>query len=120
MVRTWLFACLRRSWLSRAGAAGVVATRPLQAPVGARKLKDECLMLLVKPIDEKPQTKGKTAPPPPCSRASSSQTRPEILETGIKVVDLIAPLAKVEKLACFVGAGVGKTVLINELIEQYR
>ena len=44
----------------------------------------------------------------------------EILETGIKVIDLLAPYAKGGKIGLFGGAGVGKTVLIQEPDQQYR
>ena len=54
---------------------------------------------------------------PPCA-AGFAQQNPttEILETGIKVIDLLAPYAKGGKIGLFGGAGVGKTVLIQELI----
>ena len=48
----------------------------------------------------------------------SKATKTEILETGIKVIDLIAPIAKGGKVGLFGGAGVGKTVLIQELINN--
>jgi F-type H+-transporting ATPase subunit beta len=70
-------------------------------------------------IDEKPQPKGETAPihrPAPGLTEQANKT--EILETGIKVVDLIAPLTKGGKAGLFAGAGVGKTVLITELINN--
>ena len=47
-------------------------------------------------------------------------TSTEILETGIKVVDLLCPYQKGGKIGLFGGAGVGKTVLIQELIHKYR
>ena len=59
------------------------------------------------------------ADPPPGARASRTSTpTQEILETGIKVVDLLAPYAKGGKVGLFGGAGVGKTVLIQELIRN--
>lgn len=70
-------------------------------------------------IDGKPQPEGIRAPihrTPPALSEQSNKT--EILETGIKVVDLIAPLAKGGKAGLFAGAGVGKTVLITELINN--
>ena len=60
-------------------------------------------------------------PPPihrPAPALSEQSNKTEILETGIKVVDLIAPLAKGGKAGLFAGAGVGKTVLITELINN--
>jgi F-type H+-transporting ATPase subunit beta len=71
------------------------------------------------PIDEKGGTFKETAPihrtPPPLIDQSGSV---EILETGIKVIDLIAPITKGGKVGLFGGAGVGKTVLIQELINN--
>ncbi len=54
----------------------------------------------------------------PAPSLEDQQTSPEILETGIKVVDLLAPYAKGGKIGLFGGAGVGKTVLIQELIRS--
>lgn len=71
------------------------------------------------PIDGKPAPKGKTASihrEPPALSEQTNKT--EILETGIKVIDLIAPIAKGGKVGLFGGAGVGKTVLIQELINN--
>jgi F-type H+-transporting ATPase subunit beta len=71
------------------------------------------------PIDGQPAPKGPKAPihrePPALSEQSN---KAEILETGIKVIDLIAPLSKGGKAGLFAGAGVGKTVLIQELINN--
>ena len=90
---------------------------PITVPVG-----DECLgrvfNLLGQPIDNKPPVKGaenwsihRSAP-----AYDEQQPATEILETGIKVIDLICPYAKGGKIGLFGGAGVGKTVLIQELI----
>ena len=71
------------------------------------------------PIDSLPMPKGTRAPlhrDPPALDEQSNKT--EILETGIKVIDLIAPIAKGGKVGLFGGAGVGKTVLIQELINN--
>ena len=71
------------------------------------------------PIDGGKRPTGKTAPihrDPPALSEQSNKT--EILETGIKVIDLIAPIAKGGKVGLFGGAGVGKTVLIQELINN--
>ena len=72
------------------------------------------------PIDERGPIKGsKMLPihndPPPFVDQS---TEAEVLETGIKVVDLLAPYARGGKIGLFGGAGVGKTVLIQELINN--
>ncbi|MFZ2513014.1 MAG: F0F1 ATP synthase subunit beta [Candidatus Saccharimonadales bacterium] len=71
------------------------------------------------PIDGMAVPKGKRSPihrDPPALDEQSNKT--EILETGIKVIDLIAPIAKGGKVGLFGGAGVGKTVLIQELINN--
>jgi len=71
------------------------------------------------PIDGKPAPKAKTSPihrkPPTLSEQSG---KIEVLETGIKVIDLIAPITKGGKVGLFGGAGVGKTILITELINN--
>ena len=92
---------------------------PITVPVG-----NECLgrifNLLGQPIDEMPAPE--TAERWPIHRPAPSyeeqESSTEILETGIKVVDLIAPYAKGGKIGLFGGAGVGKTVLIMELINN--
>ena len=99
------------------GAEAVDTGGPIAVPVG-----DACLGrvfdLLGQPIDEKPAPEGlerwsiHRAPPP----FDEQEPATEILETGIKVVDLICPYAKGGKIGLFGGAGVGKTVLIQELI----
>lgn len=97
----------------------VVATgAPIQVPVGA-DTQGRMFNVTGDPIDDKPAPKGKRAPihrtPPSLDEQSN---KAELLETGIKVVDLIAPLAKGGKAGLFAGAGVGKTVLITELINN--
>ena len=76
--------------------------------------------LLGRAIDDKPQPvtceKWSIHRDPPSYDEQASTT--EMLETGIKVVDLIAPYAKGGKIGLFGGAGVGKTVLIMELINN--
>ena len=90
---------------------------PISVPVG-----DECLgrvfNLLGDPIDNKPQVEAQTLWPihRPAPSYEEQQPATEILETGIKVIDLICPYAKGGKIGLFGGAGVGKTVLIQELI----
>lgn len=98
----------------------VVATgAPISVPVGA-ETQGRMFNVVGEPIDGKPAvTKGKKAPihrQPPAFTEQSNKT--EILETGIKVIDLIAPIAKGGKVGLFGGAGVGKTVLIQELINN--
>ncbi|MCI8651548.1 MAG: F0F1 ATP synthase subunit beta [Oscillospiraceae bacterium] len=101
------------------GAKAVDTGSPITVPVG-----DQCLgrifNLLGEPIDLEPAPKAQERWPihrnPPAFEEQESTT--EILETGIKVVDLICPYAKGGKIGLFGGAGVGKTVLIQELIHS--
>ena len=101
------------------GLEAVDTGGPITVPVG-----DKCLgrifNLLGQPIDEKPAPEGVERWPihrqPPSFEEQETST--EILETGIKVVDLIAPYAKGGKIGLVGGAGVGKTVLIMELINN--
>ena len=90
---------------------------PISVPVG-----EECLgrvfNLLGQPIDNKPDVTTQERWPihRPAPSYEEQQPATEILETGIKVIDLICPYAKGGKIGLFGGAGVGKTVLIQELI----
>ena len=97
----------------------VVATgAPVSVPVGA-ETQGRMFNVVGEPIDGKPAPKGKKASihrEPPALSEQTNKT--EILETGIKVIDLIAPIAKGGKVGLFGGAGVGKTVLIQELINN--
>ena len=98
----------------------VVATgASISVPVGAAT-QGRMFNVVGKPIDGQPEPKdAKYMPihrdPPPLTDQSN---KTEILETGLKVVDLIAPIAKGGKVGLFGGAGVGKTVLIQELINN--
>lgn len=101
---------------------GVKATDtggPITVPVGMCTL-GRVFNLLGEPVDNKPDAEAAEHwpihRPAPAYDEQSSTT--EILETGIKVVDLIAPYAKGGKIGLFGGAGVGKTVLIQELINN--
>ncbi len=91
----------------------------IKVPVGKETL-GRVFNLLGRAIDNKPQPvtceKWSIHRDPPAYDEQESTT--EILETGIKVVDLIAPYAKGGKIGLFGGAGVGKTVLIMELINN--
>ena len=69
-----------------------------------------------KPLDKSKQKLSPIHKTPPS--LTDQQTKPTILETGIKVVDLIAPFTKGGKIAIFGGAGVGKTVVVKELIRN--
>lgn len=92
---------------------------PISVPVG-----EECLgrvfNLLGQPIDNKAPVQGVERWPihRPAPSYEEQQPATEILETGIKVIDLMTPYAKGGKIGLFGGAGVGKTVLIMELIRN--
>ena len=99
------------------GVEAIDTGAPITVPVG-----DECLgrvfNLLGQPIDNKEVVSGSEQWPihRPAPAYEDQQPATEILETGIKVIDLICPYAKGGKIGLFGGAGVGKTVLIQELI----
>lgn len=89
---------------------------PISVPVGSQT-QGRMFNVTGDPIDGKPAPKAKRVSihrEPPTLSEQANKT--EILETGIKVIDLIAPLTKGGKAGLFAGAGVGKTVLIQELI----
>ncbi|WP_435116283.1 F0F1 ATP synthase subunit beta [Candidatus Pelagibacter bacterium nBUS_49] len=92
---------------------------PIQVPVGPETL-GRIINVIGEPIDEKGevQTKEKWPIHRAAPEFSDQSTETEILVTGIKVVDLLAPYAKGGKIGLFGGAGVGKTVLIMELINN--
>ncbi|KAI8868111.1 ATP synthase subunit beta, partial [Ramicandelaber brevisporus] len=92
---------------------------PITIPVGPECL-GRIMNVIGEPVDERgPIVTKKTAPihaiPP---EFVDQSTTPEVLETGIKVVDLLAPYARGGKIGLFGGAGVGKTVFIQELINN--
>lgn len=91
---------------------------PISVPIGKETL-GRMINVIGKPIDGKKDNFTKHAPihklPPSLSEQSS---KTEILETGIKVIDLICPITKGGKVGLFGGAGVGKTVLIQEFIDN--
>jgi len=93
--------------------------QPITVPVGPATL-GRILNVVGEPIDLKaPVVSKHTSPIHKAAPSISEQkTEPEMLETGIKVIDLIAPFAKGGKVAAFGGAGVGKTVIIQELIRN--
>ena len=103
----------------RRGLEAVDTGAPISVPVGEKCL-GRMFNLLGDPIDGFPAPEG--APEWPIHRPAPAydeqEGTTEILETGIKVVDLIAPYAKGGKIGLFGGAGVGKTVLIMELINN--
>lgn len=93
---------------------------PISVPVGQATL-GRVFNVLGEPIDldgEIPQDAEKAPIHRPAPKFEELSTQVEILETGIKVVDLLAPYIKGGKIGLFGGAGVGKTVLIQELINN--
>ncbi len=91
--------------------------QPIAVPVG-RETLGRVFNLLGRPVDEKGPVQVKESwpihrPAPSFDEQSSEQ---EVLETGLKVVDLLTPFLKGGKIGLFGGAGLGKTVLIQELI----
>jgi F-type H+-transporting ATPase subunit beta len=92
---------------------------PISVPVGSEVL-GRMFNVLGQPIDEKPAPKtDKTAPIHKAAPAYDElTTQAEIFETGIKVIDLVAPMLKGGKVGLFGGAGVGKTVIMQELIHN--
>ena len=99
------------------GMEAIAAGGPITVPVGEATL-GRMFNVLGQPIDNKPAPKVKEHDPihrkAPAFEEQSTST--EMLETGIKVVDLLCPYQKGGKIGLFGGAGVGKTVLIQELI----
>lgn len=99
---------------------GVVNTgAPIRVPVGEASL-GRVFNVLGKPIDGGPEVKTEIMYPihrsaPPFEEQATSV---EVFETGIKVIDLIAPFTKGGKTGIFGGAGVGKTIIIQELINS--
>ncbi len=92
---------------------------PIAVPVGEGTL-GRILNVIGEPIDEEGPVKFESKRPihAPAPEYTDQSTEAEILVTGIKVVDLLAPYAKGGKIGLFGGAGVGKTVLIQELINN--
>ncbi len=100
------------------GAEVVDTGAAISVPIGEQTL-GRMFNVIGDPIDSKGGTFSEKAPihrAPPALIEQSSNV--EIMETGIKVIDLIAPITKGGKVGLFGGAGVGKTVLIQELINN--
>src|SRR5262249_34592928 len=92
---------------------------PISVPVGPGVM-GRVLDVTGSPVDERGPVRSDKRypihrPPPPLADQSTS---PEVLSTGIKVIDLICPFLKGGKIGAFGGAGVGKTVVIMELINN--
>ena len=92
---------------------------PIQMPVGPECL-GRILNVVGEPVDGGPKVAAKQYSPihKPAPAFTEQSTKVEIFETGIKVIDLLAPYRKGGKIGLFGGAGVGKTVLIMELINN--
>ncbi len=92
---------------------------PIMVPVGPETL-GRIMNVIGEPIDERGPVATKTRAPihAPAPEFVDQSTEAEILVTGIKVIDLLCPYAKGGKIGLFGGAGVGKTVLIQELINN--
>ncbi|AKU79297.1 F0F1 ATP synthase subunit beta [Spiroplasma turonicum] len=101
------------------GKKAVNTGRPISVPVGDKVL-GRMFNVLGDPIDDKPPVKDAELMPIHRQAPSYDElaTSAEILETGIKVIDLMMPFAKGGKIGLFGGAGVGKTVLVQELINN--
>ncbi len=101
------------------GTDAIDTGSPIQVPVG-RETLGRVFNLLGDPVDEGPAPQTENRMPihrdAPSYEEQAAST--EVLETGIKVIDLIAPYLKGGKIGLFGGAGVGKTVLIQELINN--
>src|SRR3989338_1881624 len=92
---------------------------PISVPVGTETL-GRIFNVIGETIDLKGEVKTKKQYPihRPAPDITEQETKQEILETGVKVIDLIAPFVKGGKIGVFGGAGVGKTVIIQELINN--
>ena len=102
----------------RRGDEGVNTGQPITVPVGEVTL-GRMFNVIGDPIDGMPAPEAERHPihrkPPALGEQDMSQ---QILETGIKVIDLICPFSKGSKIGLFGGAGVGKTVVVNEMIRN--
>jgi len=103
----------------RRGETVYSTNKPITVPVGEVTL-GRIFNVLGQAIDNLGEVKSdKTSPiHRSAPKLVDLETKPEILETGIKVIDLIAPFSKGGKVGAFGGAGVGKTVIIQELIRN--
>ena len=101
------------------GMKAVDTGGPITVPVG-REVLGRLFNILGEPIDGKEPVQGRERLPihRPAPKVDEVEPATTMLETGIKVVDLLAPYARGGKIGLFGGAGVGKTVLIMELIRN--
>jgi F-type H+-transporting ATPase subunit beta len=103
----------------RRGMDATDTGKPITVPVGPATL-GRIFNVIGEPIDEKGPVEAETFYPihRPSPSFEDQATEAQMFETGIKVIDLIAPFAKGGKVGVFGGAGVGKTVIITELINN--
>jgi len=103
----------------RRGTDAVDTGGPITVPVGPPAL-GRIFNVLGQPVDGKGPVEATTRYPihRPAPSLTDQEVRPEVFETGMKVIDLVAPFRKGGKIGVFGGAGVGKTVIIMELIRN--
>lgn len=103
----------------RRGMKVINTNNPITVPVGKETL-GRMINVVGEPLDNKPAVDSKKRYPihREAPKFVDQSTKTEVLETGIKVIDLICPIVKGGKVGLFGGAGVGKTVVIMELIRN--
>jgi F-type H+/Na+-transporting ATPase subunit beta len=101
------------------GLTVTTSGQPINVPIGEETL-GRMFNVVGEPIDGKGPVKTKATAPihKPAPKLIDQETTAQMLETGIKVIDLICPFARGGKVGAFGGAGVGKTVIIQELIRN--
>jgi F-type H+-transporting ATPase subunit beta len=104
----------------RRGMEAIGTGQPISVPVGTPTL-GRIFNVLGEPIDDAGPVEAEQYYPihRPAPSFEEQVTKPEFLETGLKVIDLIAPFTRGGKTGVFGGAGVGKTVIIQELIRTF-
>jgi F-type H+-transporting ATPase subunit beta len=104
----------------RRGTAAINTGQPITVPVGKATL-GRIFNVLGEPIDNQGPVEAEERYPihRPAPSFEEQVTKPDLLETGLKVIDLIAPFTRGGKTGVFGGAGVGKTVIIQELIRTF-
>ncbi|MBM4029890.1 MAG: F0F1 ATP synthase subunit beta, partial [Planctomycetes bacterium] len=102
------------------GIPAIATGAPISVPVGPSTL-GRVFNALGEPVDERGKVVTREFYPihRPAPPFEEQVTQPELLETGVKVIDLIAPFTRGGKTGVFGGAGVGKTVIIQELIRTF-
>jgi F-type H+-transporting ATPase subunit beta len=104
----------------RRGMTAIATGEPIKVPVGTATL-GRIFNVVGEPIDNAGPVEAEEYYPihRPAPSFEDQVTRPEFLETGLKVIDLISPFTRGGKTGVFGGAGVGKTVIIQELIRTF-